>query len=182
MKKQTTKPGLLLLDANVIFRTHELGVWEDLVDRVDVIIPASVAHDEVLFTEQGDTIRALDMSDLEREGKVSIVEASADDLALTISKFDRLMAEGLDDGEREALALIDNGIVEGAYFCTTDGPAIVALAMLGYSELGISLEKLLRDIGLQKSNLKWACTDKFFKEKIGEGRENLVTGTGLVSE
>ena len=182
MKKRTTKPELLLLDANVIFRTHELGVWENLIERVDVIIPASIAYDEVLFTKQGDTIQALDMSALARDGKVSIVEASVDDLASTISKFDRLMAEGLDKGEREALALIDNGKVEGTLFCTTDGPAIVALAILGYSELGISLERLLRDVGLQKSNLKWACTDKFFQKKIEEGRLNLVTGTGLASE
>lgn len=179
MKKRTTKPKLLLLDANVIFRAHELGIWEDLIDRVDVYIPSSVAHDEALFTQQGDKIEALDLQNLADKGKVEIVEATAQDLVSMISKFDRLFAERLDKGELEALALIETGKAEEAFFCTTDGPAIIALAMLGHSEQGISLERILRDFGLQQSRLMRHWTEQFFQEKIREGKLNLVQGTGL---
>ena len=182
MKKRTTKPKLLLLDANIIFRTHELGIWEDLLERVDVTVPSSVAYDEVLFTQQGDQIEDLSIPDLEGEGRLEIVEATAQDLVSTIFKFDRLFTEILDKGEREALALIDNGHAEGAHFCTTDGPAIIALAMLGYSEQGISLERVLKEFGLQQGRMMRHWTEQFFQEKVRKGQENLITGVGLRRE
>lgn len=178
-KKLTTKPVLLLLDANVVFRTHELGVWESLIDGVDIILPSSVAYAEVVFTKKGDKVNPLDMRALAEEGRIQIVEADASDLAATLSKFDRLFADRLDPGEHEALALIDQGVIENAHFCTTDGPAIAGLAMLGHSDRGISLETALKMFGLQQSNLIWPCKEEFFQGKIEEGHLNLVQGTGL---
>jgi hypothetical protein len=168
-----------LLDANVIFRAYENGFWEKLIDIVDVSVPASVANDEVLFTERGDQVEEIDLKELADEGKIEIVEATVAELASTIYKFDRMFAEGLDKGEREALALIDHGKVDDAHFCTTDGNAIIALAMLSRSEQGISFERVLQQFGLQQGRVRSEWTEKFFSEKIKEGQTNLIQGTGL---
>ena len=63
-------------------------------------------------------------------------------------------------------------------FCTSDAPAIKALAMMGRSDAGISMESILKKAGLQK-RLSKQFTDNFFKVLIKEGQQNRITGMGL---
>jgi hypothetical protein len=44
-----------------------------------------------------------------------------------------------------------SAVLAGAFFCTADAAAIRALALLGHSGSGISLETLLSKTGLQKA-------------------------------
>lgn len=63
-------------------------------------------------------------------------------------------------------------------FCSSDAAAIQALAMLGYSELGISLEEVLQKVGLQKQ-LPVQFTKAFFRRNLTIGQQRRITGQDL---
>ena len=179
MKKTTAlKPKCVLLDACIIIEAHGMGLWEALIEKAEIVVSSIVARDEALFYVKRQFTEAIDLQRLISEGKITEVAATASQLADLLALFDRSFIDGLDPGEAEALALITENAVGGAHYCTGDIPAIQALAMLGYSERGISMEKLLKQSGLQR-HLRTQFTDRFFREKLEEGKENRITGRGL---
>lgn len=95
-----------------------------------------------------------------------------------VGNFDNIFAQGLDPGELESLTLIEKGKAADSLFCTSDAIAIKALAMVGRSDAGISMESILKKVGLQK-RLSKQFTDNFFKTLIKEGQQNRLTGQGL---
>ena len=51
MKMRIMKPKFVLFDANIIIEAYELGIWETLVERVEVYVPSIVVHDEARFVK-----------------------------------------------------------------------------------------------------------------------------------
>ena len=39
----------VLLDANIIIESHKVGVWEKLIDRVEIVVSSIVAYKESHF-------------------------------------------------------------------------------------------------------------------------------------
>ncbi len=70
--------------------------------------------------------------------------------------------------------------MQDTLFCSSDGPAIQALAMIGHSDLGISLEMLLQKTGLQKG-LDFQFCNEFFKKHITKGSENYIQSIGIAN-
>jgi hypothetical protein len=180
MTAKTTKPKCLLLDANVIIKAYELGVWLSLIERVDVIVPSIVVVDEALFYTRkiSGVPEEINLRILIDEGKITEMAATAEELSDLYRIFDRVFIEGLHPGESEALALLRAGKVLESRFCTGDAVAIKALAMIRMSDRGIAMEELLAKFGLQR-RLEKQYTSAFFRENIKRGQENLVTGEGL---
>jgi hypothetical protein len=183
MTARITKPKCLLLDANIVIVAYELSVWLKLVEQCHIMVPSIVVHDEAKFysRELGGIHEDINLSKLVQEGKISELAATDKELADLYAVFDNVFIEGIDPGEAEALALLRAGKAAEAHFCTGDASAIKALAMLGISEHGISLETLLAKFGLQK-RLRVQYTEQFFNEHIERGRENRLTGQGLAGE
>ena len=178
--KKTSRPRCVLLDACIIIEAHLLGVWESLVDQVEILVSSIVAHDEALFYVKGELIAALDLKTFITKGKIQEVAATVREMASLMDIFDRSFTDVLHDGEIEALALILQQKVGEARYCSCDGAALKALAMIGQAEKGISMEALLLSIGRSKQ-VKRQFSERFFQEKIGEGQRNRITGTGLKS-
>ena len=179
--KKISKPRCVLLDACIIIEAHALGVWESLIEKVEIVVSSIVAHEEALFYIKGELPSALDLQTLIIEGKIKEIEATAPEMASLIGNFDASFADVLHPGEIEALALIQLQKTGDAMYCSCDGFALKALAMLGHAEKGISMEALLQSIGRSK-NVKSQFSEKFFQEKIAQGQSNRVTRTGLKSK
>lgn len=173
-------PRCVLLDANVIIEAYKLEAWQLLIERAGVIVPSIVAFDETLFFSKriGGVPEAILLSKLIDLGKIKLVSATVPQMHSLRMIFDRVFVEGLHDGEVEALALLLSNSVDNAFFCTGDALAIQALAMIGHSESGISMELLLKSNGLKKP-LPVQFTEQFLKTNLGIGRQNFITGTGL---
>lgn len=173
-------PKSVLFDANVIIEAYKLGIWEKLLDKITGLVPSIVARDEALFfqKEKGKVPEAIDLIRVIKTAKIKEVSATSAEMKSLHSIFDTVFIQGLDYGELEALALIKANKVEGAGFCTGDAVAIRALAMIGHSELGISMETLLKKTGLQKT-LDRQFTEKFFRENLILGQTNRITRQGL---
>lgn len=144
------------------------------------MVPSSVVIDEVLFkkAELGHIPEEINLEKGIREGKIIELAATAEDLSKLYEIFDRLFIEGLGKGEFEALALLNAGRAKDSYFCTGDKAPIYAIAMLGMADRAISMEKLLKSCGIQKT-LKVQFTEKWFKEQLEIGEQKLITGEGL---
>ncbi|MEN6440521.1 MAG: hypothetical protein ABFD97_18260 [Syntrophobacter sp.] len=178
MTKPKSKPKCVLLDANIIIEAYSQGVWEVLVDKLELVVSSIVAREEALFFVRGELPQAINLRKLISEGRVTEIAATSELMISINGYFDRNFIEGLHEGEAEALALVRAGSIGEALYCTGDAIAIQALAMLGHFEIGISMESLLKQAGLQKQ-LDIQFTEKFFRTNIGIGKENRITGRGL---
>lgn len=172
----------VLLDANIIIESHKVGVWEKLIDRVEIVVSSIVAHKESHFysEKEGGIPEPINLKRLIQDGKIKEISATPEEIAGFSNYFDRVFVFGLDDGEIESLALIKSGKLKDTLFCSSDGPAIQALAMIGHSNAGISMETLLKKTGLQKG-LEYQFGDEFFKKHITKGSENFIQGVGIAN-
>lgn len=168
----------VLLDANIIIEEYELDVWKNLLVKIKLIVPSIVVHDEALFFSKGQIPQPIDLKRLITAGQIAEVTATSQEMVDVREIFDNVFVHGLDDGELEALALINAGRAGEALFCTGDAPAIRALAMIGHPESGISMESLLRKTGLVKP-LQKQFGEAFFRAVLTEGKKNLITGQGM---
>lgn len=180
MTKKGTTLKCVLLDANIIIEAYKLGIWEELIERVEFTVSSIVANDEVLFfSKQENKIPTpINLRSLIEEGKINELSATQEEMTSFMEIFDSVFSQGLDPGELESLSLIETGKAGDSMFCTSDAPAIKALAMMGRSDAGISMESILKKAGLQK-RLSKQFTDNFFKALIKEGQQNRITGMGL---
>jgi len=170
----------VLLDSNIIIEAYKLGIWEQLIERVEIVVSSVVARQESLFysKEAGKIPEPINLKHLIQKGQIQELTANPEEIADFLDVFDRTFVFGLHDGETESLALIKSGKTEDAVFCSSDATAIQALTMIGHSQLGISMETLLRKYGLQK-RLKHQFKDKFFEDQRAKGFANLLTRQGL---
>jgi hypothetical protein len=172
----------VLLDANIIIESHKVGVWEKLIERVEIVVSSIVAHKESHFysEEEGGIPEPINLKRLIQNGKIIEISATPKEITDIINYFDKVFIFRMDDGEIESLALIKSGKLKDALFCSSDGPAIQALAMIGHSNAGISMETLLKKTGLQK-DLEYQFCDEFFKKHITKGSENYIQGIGIAN-
>ncbi len=179
--KPTKRSICVILDAMVVIEAHALGIWDNLLDKIDAIIPSTVVKNEAFYfdTKKSGKRGAILISQAVGSGRVAEIAATVTELQSLQSTLDYATRQGLHLGELEALSLINEGRaeLEGALFCTADGAAIRALALLGHGESGISFGKLLTKVGLQKP-LRQHFREDFFKRHLDRGSQDRITGMG----
>ena len=170
----------VLLDAVIVIEAHRLDIWDKLISKVRVVVPATVVQDEAFyFKTRGKRKRhAIDLCGLIEAGRIAQEAATVEELQGLQAVFDNLTLQGLHAGELEALALLQAGKLEDTLFCTSDALAIRALALMGHHESGISLERMLQRLGLQAS-LDPQFTDEYFQNNLRRGKQDWITRTGL---
>ena len=167
---------LLILDANVIIAAHELGVWDHIVKAHEVFIPSVVIDVEVYFYKKPDgTYVTIDLKN--QTGKsITEVSCTVDELAAFSEQLDSVSDQEIHAGEKEALVVLSKD--PDYTFCTFDHAAIQVLALLGFSERGISFEYLLKSCGIKKK-LQYKHTEEFYRAYLEKGQLNRVQGIGL---
>jgi len=185
MTQRATRPLLVLVDANIIIELHRLGIWAHILERCQVYTTSSIAGNEAKYFKRRRSERIeISLQANIAGGSLSILEASLEDLVKLEDIFEAGFLQTLHDGEREALALIAADKHEGCSFCTSDGPAIKALAMMRKEAYGMSLESLLKEKGFSSkidSISPW-CTKETYNLRIRDGFLNVVTREGLVDK
>jgi hypothetical protein len=174
MTVRTMKPLCVLSDANVIIKSHELDVWASLLTQCQMFTTEIIARNEALFFGRRKKFR-IDLSSYISSGDLKVLSASTDD----IDKLQEILsiefcASSLHAGELEALALVGTGKVGDALFCTSDGPAIQALAALNVQNIGISFEELLKRTGFSEKRLEYRFTEAYFRKNLTEGKFMLI--------
>jgi len=141
-----------------------------------------VVKDEARFhsQDQFSVPAAIHLPSLVAQGAIAMLEATADDLARVTALLTEDVTEGLHAGETEAFALLLAGKAAAYLFCTGDRAAIQALALLGLSANGISLERALNSVGAKKP-LSEHLTEAYFQAALREGQERRLRGLGLMA-
>lgn len=169
---------LLILDASEVIHLHEFGLWSPLIGLCDVHLARTVVDFEANFFEKDGDSHPIDLSDDIAERRVRVFEVSLQEIARFRDCFDPVYVETLDPGEAEALAHL---VQSSESFLISSGDAIVyrVLGRLGLGDQGLSLEEVLRKIGLGRSQLPWACQKRFREKYTKEGEIDAIQGKGL---
>lgn len=169
----------VLLDATFIIQAHVCGVWDQLMAQMNLVVPSAVWEESQHFIDNKTSEqwwihleRSLD------QGLLRKVEATQGQIAALRLRFDDIFLERIHAGEEEALALLLAGQLPEHRFCTSDGPAIKALALLEMSDVGISFEAILHNAGFNSKTPKH-FTERFFREQLDRGAQERITGVGL---
>ena len=143
------KLKLLILDAGVVIKLHEMDLWSAVIERCDVHLSSIVATRESKYhaVKEDDWGRDLDLSAEIEARRITVFECSEHEVSKFRSQFDSSYFAKLDDGEAEALAFLTNQTDE---YLISSGDAIVykVLGNINLGESGISLEEILQKCGL----------------------------------
>jgi len=171
------KLRLLLLDANVVIELFELGLWDTVIEKCEIILSRTVAENEVKFFCKNGLQEDIDLSSYAKQGSITIVDVTTSDVIKFRNKFDPTYLDRLDDGETESLVYL-LGAGENCLFSSGDSIVYRVLGRLNRGEQGISLEEILQKVGYGKS-LPRQYTRRFRKEWTNKGQREFITGIGL---
>lgn len=151
-----TRSRLVLLDTNVVLRLFELGIWQAVTQKYQIVLAQTII-DEAQFFVRDDQRHEIDWAQILLSDAVEIRSATAGDIQKFCVRFDPNYLEKLDPGEAESLTLMQS---DGhASICSADKIVWRVLGNTGQAERGISLEELLQKIGFSK-----ALPDRFSKQ------------------
>jgi hypothetical protein len=169
---------LLLLDANVIIYAHELGIWDDLIDKCEITITRTVLEEETYYWfDEQDTPHRIDLNDNINAKDINCIDVPQSQLETFLEKFDPTYLDRLDPGEADSLALLDNS-KESWLICSSDHIVYKVLGCLGRGGQGKSLEEILNTIGLGRQ-VKSQYSEEFRKKCTVQGEQDGIIGMGL---
>jgi hypothetical protein len=150
-----TRSRLVLLDTNVVLRLFELGIWQAVTQKYQIVLAQAVI-DESQFFVRDEQRHEIDWDKELASGAVEVRSAPPGDIQTFCDRFDPNYLEKLDPGEAESLTLMQTEA--RASICSADKIVWRVLGNTGQAERGISLEELLQKMGLTK-----ALPDRFSK-------------------
>lgn len=176
----STRPRYFLLDAGPVIELHRLGLWSDVLQRCEIVVPEIIARREARYWLREDgSVPLIDVMSDADAGRVTLYECSPEDLHDTFALFDAVTRQSVDPGELHALtALRLWGHGHRPRFCSADRMAVVCLCLLGFADLGVSLEEILGDVGLGRQ-LDRQYRRLTLADWVAEGRERRMRGQGL---
>jgi hypothetical protein len=170
------KLRLLILDANVVITLHERGIWAEVIGRCDVHLARTVVREaHFVDDDEGDPL-AIDLSTDESNKRITVFDVDVDRVREFERSFDANYAAGLHAGEKESLAHLEES-AEDYLMCSGDQIVYKILGNLGRGDQGISVEEVLKAIGLS-ANLGWNSTKKFRDRYTAEGQTDSIYGKG----
>ena len=139
----------MLLDADVVIRLFELGIWDKLVTGTRITLAQQV-FDQAQHYYEPETMarKCINLQPYLDEARIDVLDCEAQEVAPVRSQCCKFA--DLHPGELESLAIL-NRTGNDALFCTADRGAIRAAVMLDLTEKVISLEQLLQRVGLKRS-------------------------------
>ena len=167
----------LLLGAGPIIKLFELDIWDEFTKRCDVTISRIIADDQALYT--GDGKKQINLKPYEEHGLVEIIDVKPSLVKSFHDIFDLRYKADIHDGEKETLAFLCDS-PENWRVCSADGAVFKVLGVLGKGEYGVSLEEVLKEVGLSQSDLEWKYTKRFREKFTSAGQVDSIQGRGLV--
>jgi hypothetical protein len=139
----------LVLDANIIILLFQHGLWNEVVERSELILSETVIEEADFFVDSKGVEHRIDLQPDIQAGRVRVVAIMATEVATFRARFDPVYVQKLDDGETESLAYC---LREGDPYrlCSSDAIVFKVLSVVDRSEQGVSLEEVLRAIGLAR--------------------------------
>lgn len=170
---------LWLLDADVVIKLLELGIFDRLVGSHEVHVTPTVVEELKYFYRDGEKVFVDIRQKYLANGQVKEPSASADEVKNILLRLPPLKRQVIHAGELESLAVLvrDTDLI----LCTFDSVAIRSLPFLGVDERAISAERLLQVSGLTLSpahKLDPRLSEVYFRNNLEQGRREFVLAFG----
>lgn len=164
------KSRLVILDANIVISAFRCGFWKSLIAQYQISLPSIVLHQEVYhYLDENNQQVPIDLDQYIKSGAIQEIAATPDEIVALEEKVNPNFLDRIDDGEKEAIALLLTGNFDEHRYCTSDTRAIKALASLDLGAFGVSLEELLEKIGETKKLPDQSYSKKAFDLKKAQG-------------
>jgi hypothetical protein len=169
----------LLLDAGPIIKLFELGIWDKFIKRYNVTIARTVVEQSI-YRGEADSRDFIEYSfeEVAGQGLFRIIDVTPTKVKEFIDKFDISSKYAFEEGEDETLAYWFFQAKEHQV-CSSDGAVFSILGYLGRDEQGVSLEEVLKKMGLSRQ-LEWKYTERFRHKYTKMGQIDAVQGQGFV--
>ena len=164
----------LLLDAGPIIKLFELGIWDIFIEKCEVTVSRTIVE-EAQFTIQEE--ERIDINLNSFNNKINIIDVNLSIIQSFHDLFSQQYKADIHDGEKETLAFLNNSN-DPWIVCSGDGAVFKTLGLLGKSEQGISLEEILKAIGLP-NQLEWPYTKKFREKYTRIGQSDSLQERGF---
>jgi len=166
----------LLLDTGPIIKLFELGIWDEFIAKCHVATSRTVAEQAQYASREFEDI-PIDLKLYEEQDLIEIIDVELSIVKAFYDKFDLTYKAGIHDGEKETLAFLDNSS-ENWRVCSADRAVFTVLGLLGRAEQGISLEEILKVVGLPQK-LEWKYTKSFREKYTRLGQIDSIQDKGL---
>lgn len=163
-------PSIILVDSMIVIEAVRTGAWKAVTGRYRVVTVDTCANE----LRQGDATAlgyvAVTPADLARATIEPLTAITAAEFRLRYPD-----ADGLDDGERDLLALATTRR-DDFQLCSCDKAAVRAAHALGWIDRLISFEALLQCVGARAHP---GLRIQFTERRLGEWRTKLQLGVGI---
>lgn len=132
---------LIILDANVILELFRLDLFNTVLGRYKIKIPTTIKNECIYYLDQGGNEIYIDWIPFIENKKIEEVSAQSSHFLELAEIFKEDFYRGIDPGELEAIAIINNSEDEDLFFCSGDLPSLKAMGVLGKSNQVLSLKK-----------------------------------------
>lgn len=174
----TTRPRLLLLDADACICAHQCGGWALLQEHYEVVVPETVVAEVTYYLDGDGQRRLLGLSTEVEAGVIQQCSVTGAEQASFLARLHPGLRAKLDPGETEALAYLSSYGSSVLSLVTGDGAAIAAAHALGFSGQLLSLESAYQRIGHTK-RLRVDMTEQKFREQLARASILVAQGRAL---
>ena len=166
----------VILDANVVIKLHELQLWHRVRAKCQVHLAETVVQ-EVDYYEINAQQIWIDKQALRSE--CAPFSVTPEQVRCFLSQFDRSYQDRLDLGELESLVYLFSQRTAPGHLliCSADSIVWQILGCLNKPDHGISLEELLKQLGLTK-HLERQYTEDFRVHWSKRGSQDWIQGRG----
>ena len=168
--------SFLLLDANVVIYLFKLKIWDRLIEQCDIQLARTVMGESHFYLDDRDHRVDFDLGPYEQARTITVFDVPIAGIQAFRDDFDPTYLERLDPGETESLAYLLRADPE-TRICSADKIVFRVLGNLDRSEQGLSLEEVLRAVGLGRP-LPHQFTKTFRETWTAKGVEERLHGTG----
>ena len=167
----------LLLDTGPIIKLFQLGIWDEFITKCDVTISRTVAEQAQYASLDFEDI-SINLESYAERDHIKIVDVELSKIKAFHEKFNVQYKVIIHPGEKETLTFLYNSL-ENWLVCSADGAVFRVLGLLDRAEHGISLEEILKGIGLSRK-LKWEYTKSFREKYTRLGQIDSIQDKGLL--
>lgn len=144
------KYRFLLLDTGPILKLFELDIWEKFIKQCEVTITRTVAQECIYYETDGiKNYINFPFEQVAEQGHIKIVDVNPSQVRDFMKKWNSPPRYDIHEGELETLTFFVNSS-EDFLVCASDHVVFRFLGYIGKAERGISLDEILKDIGLNK--------------------------------
>jgi hypothetical protein len=167
------KSKLILCDTCVIIEAFRLGIWDALINSYTIIVSQTVVEETMWYLSDSGNRIPIDLNSYASNGKIQVIDPESRDLESFLSrhKFNEYYSQRMDPGELSLLCFLDK--TQDDIICSGDEIVFRVLGKLCCSDKGISLEELLKNIGLTKKisiqftkKFRISCSSKGFDDSF----------------